>query len=139
MHRHVQVTVNYAQSNPNPKVNASTGLPGLDIVSWANWCFPGGANLSRDVFQALVSEAAVANSNDLKEADAIRRAEGYTLPKALLLNDESCLRSAMLDFAVMVKRRQTSMSEWRLNPSRAGRLRDDNPAKVSEVILDDCL
>ena len=130
MHRHVQVTVNYAQSNPNPKVNASTGIPGLDVVSWANWCFPGGANLSRDVFQALVSEAAVANSNDLKEADAIRWAEGYAFPKALLLNDESCLRSAMLDFTVMVKRRQTSMSEWRLNPSRAGRLRDDNPAKA---------
>ena len=137
MHRHVLVAVNYAQSTPNSKVDASTGLPGVDVILWANWCFPGGSSLSRNVFQALVSEAAVANSNDLKEADAIRWAEGHTFPKSLRLNDESCLRSAMLDFTVMVKRRQTSMSEWRLNPARAGRLRDDNPAKALMIELCD--
>ena len=43
----------------------------------------------------------------------------------------------MLDFTVMVKRRQTSMSEWRLNPARAGRLRDDNPAKALMIELCD--
>ena len=82
-------------------------------------------------------EAAVANRDDLKEADAIRWADGYAFPKSLLTNDASCLRSAMLDFTTMVARRQKSMASNRLNLSRATRLRDDNPAKALMIELCD--
>ena len=68
--------------------------------------------------------------DDYGEESARAWAGGYQFPAEYVQSDVSFLRSQMLDFKSMVRRRLLQLSHDRLSKERVGRLRADNPERV---------
>jgi hypothetical protein len=77
-----------------------------------------------------MEEASEAARDDYGVESAKTWAAGYQFPKEYVASDVNFLKSQMLDFTSMVRRRLTQLSGDRLSTERVEKLRPDNPERV---------
>ena len=82
----------------------------------------------------LLKEAADHTTSIHDEASAREWADNYQFPEEYVRSDVACLRAAQRDFVSMIRRRLKILEPQRLNASRIGLLRSDNPER--ELLLD---
>lgn len=107
----------------------SAGSVADDIRRWAVTCFAEGEGASDDQIRDLMHEASEAARDDYGVDSANRWAAGYEFPEEYVTSDVSFLRSQMLDFTSMVRRRLHQLSHDRLSTERVEKLRPDNPER----------
>ena len=115
---------------PTGEGGRETGSSAADARRWAETCFAAGAPSSKEQIETLIQEASEAARDDYGEDSARAWAGGYQFPAEYVQSDVSFLRSQMLDFKSMVRRRLLQLSHDRLSKERVGRLRADNPERV---------
>ena len=118
-----------------PVLRPPTGDPTVSeelvqqILQSASDYFAHGEHLPRAPLESLFREA-IRTSDDVYGVEAaLKWAEGYEFPQAMLDSDLRCFRAAQLDFQSMVRRRLKGLSDDRLSASRVDGLRPDNPVK----------
>jgi hypothetical protein len=77
-----------------------------------------------------MKEASEAARDDYGVESAKTWAGGYQFPEAYVASDASFLKSQMLDFTSMVRRRLLQLSGDRLSTERVEKLRADNPERA---------
>ena len=82
----------------------------------------------------LLKEAADHTTSIHDETSAREWADNYQFPEEYVRSDVACLRAAQRDFVSMIRRRLKILEPQRLNASRIGLLRSDNPER--ELLLD---
>ena len=120
---------------PGRKADQGNGVLGssnvtADIQRWAATCFVEGQTSSEEQIQCLMQEASEAARDDYGVESAKTWAGGYQFPEEYIRSDISFLKSQMLDFTSMVRRRLTQLSHDRLSNERVDKLREDNPERT---------
>lgn len=102
----------------------------LDIRRWAKTCFAEGEQSSEKQIHSLILQAAEAARDDHGITSANTWAGGYEFPEEYFKSDVKFLRSQILDFRAMVRRRLLQLSHDRLSNERVEKLRLDNPERA---------
>ena len=134
---HVPTFIRFSEGEPADWVRDQSGPESgvADIRRWAKITFPEGKDSKEEEIQDLIHEAAEAARDDYGIDSANSWAGGYKFPEEYVTSDVKLIRSQMLNFTGMVRRKLLQLSHDRLSKERVERLRADNPKRVLMIEL----